>query len=112
MSKEKRVIRQNFRFSKSELDELEKKCDDLKITKTDFISSLIFDTKIKKNTSKDNLKYLNAINRIGNNLNQGIRILHTKNMQDELSDEDYSKLLNKLIIIENQLNAIYEEVSE
>lgn len=112
MTKEKRDIRVNFRFTKSEIDELEKKCDELKITKTDFVSSLIFDTKIKKDNSKDSLKYLNAINKIGNNINQIARLLNTKNLKNELKDDDYSNLLDKLIIIESNLSNIYKEVSK
>lgn len=110
MSKEKRDIRQNFRFSKAEIDELEKKCDELKITKTDFIATLIFDTKIKKNESKEKVNYLGAINKIGNNLNQAVRLLHTKNLDNNLKDYDYEQLLNQLIIIENQLDNILKEL--
>lgn len=110
--KEKRDIRVNFRFTKTEIDELEKKCDELKITKTDFISTLIFDTKIKKDTSKDSLKYLNAINKIGNNINQIARLLNSKNLKNEIADDDYSNLLDKLIIVESNLQNIYKEVSK
>ena len=57
------------------------------------------------------MKFLQTINKIGNNLNQAVRTLHTKNMKDELRDEDYEKLLNKLIVVEQQLNNIFVEVS-
>ena len=106
--KEKQI---NVRVSQIEFDELKLKSDELKITKSEFILKLIFGEKIKKNTSKDNLKFLQAINKIGNNLNQAVRTLHTKNMKNELKDTDYENLLNKLIIIENQLDSIYYEVS-
>jgi hypothetical protein len=106
--KEKQI---NVRVSQIEFDELKMKSDELKITKSEFILKLIFGEKIKKNTSKENLKFLQAINKIGNNLNQAVRTLHTKNMKDELKDEDYEKLLNKLIIIEEQLNNIFIEVT-
>ena len=106
--KEKQI---NIRVSQIEFDELKMKSDELKITKSDFILKLIFGEKIKKNTSRDNLKFLQTINKIGNNLNQAVRTLHTKNMKDELRDEDYEKLLNKLIVVEQQLNNIFVEVS-
>ena len=101
----------NIRVSQIEFDELKMKSDELKITKSEFILKLIFGEKIKKNTSRDNLKFLQTINKIGNNLNQAVRTLHTKNMKDELRDEDYEKLLNKLIVVEQQLNNIFVEVS-
>ena len=101
----------NIRGSQIEFDELKMKSDELKITKSEFILKLIFGEKIKKNTSRDNLKFLQTINKIGNNLNQAVRTLHTKNMKDELQDEDYEKLLNKLIVVEQQLNNIFVEVS-
>ena len=106
--KEKQI---NIRVSQIEFDELKMKSDELKITKSEFILKLIFGEKIKKNTSRDNLKFLQTINKIGNNLNQAVRTLHTKNMKDELRDEDYEKLLNKLIVVEQQLNNIFVEVS-
>lgn len=105
--KEKQI---NIRVSQIEFDELKMKSDELKITKSEFILKLIFGEKIK-NTSRDNLKFLQTINKIGNNLNQAVRTLHTKNMKDELRDEDYEKLLNKLIVVEQQLNNIFVEVS-
>lgn len=108
--KEKRDIRKNYKFSKTEIDELERKCSELKITETDFISTLIFDTKIKKNESKEKVNYLGAINKIGNNLNQAVRLLHTKNLDNNLNDYDYEQLLNQLIIIENQLDNILKEL--
>ena len=108
--KEKRDIRKNYKFTKTEIDELERKCSELKITETDFISTLIFEKNNKKNIAKESVNYLNAINKIGNNLNQAVRLLHTKNMKDELKDYDYEQLLNKLIIIEKLLNDIYKEV--
>ena len=98
-------------MSQIEFDELKMKSDELKITKSEFILKLIFGEKIKKNTSRDNLKFLQTINKIGNNLNQAVRTLHTKNMKDELRDEDYEKHLNKLIVVEQQLNNIFVEVS-
>ena len=106
--KEKQI---NIRVSQIEFDELKMKSDELKITKSEFILKLIFGEKIKKNTSRDNLKFLQTINKIDNNLNQAVRTLHTKNMKDELRDEDYEKLLNKLIVVEQQLNNIFVEVS-
>ena len=106
--KEKQI---NIRVSQIEFDELKMKSDELKITKSEFILKLIFGEKIKKNTSRDNLKFLQTINKIGNNLNQAVRTLHTKNMKDEWRDEDYEKLLNKLIVVEQQLNNIFVEVS-
>lgn len=106
--KEKQI---NVRVNQIEFDELKMKSDELKITKSEFILKLIFGEKIKKNTAKDNLKFLQAVNKIGNNLNQAVRTLHTKNMKNELKDTDYENLVNKLIIIENQLNNIYDEVS-
>ena len=106
--KEKQI---NIRVSQIEFDELKMKSDELKITKSEFILKLIFGEKIKKNTSRDNLKFLQTINKIGNNLNQAVGTLPTKNMKDELRDEDYEKLLNKLIVVEQQLNNIFVEVS-
>ena len=106
--KEKQI---NIRVSQIEFDELKMKSDELKITKSEFILKLIFGEKIKKNTSRDNLKFLQTINKIGNNLNRAVRTLHNKNMKDELRDEDYEKLLNKLIVVEQQLNNIFVEVS-
>lgn len=108
--KEKKEKQINIRVNQIEFDELENKSKELKITKSEFILKLIFGEKIKKDTSKDSLKYLQAIKKVGNNLNQAVRTLHTKNLKNELKDDDYSNLLDKLIVIEKQLDNIYFEV--
>lgn len=110
--KEKKEKQINIRVNQIEFDELENKSKELKITKSEFILKLIFDTKIKKDNSKDSLKYLNAINKIGNNINQIARLLNSKNLKNELKDDDYSNLLDKLIIVESNLSNIYKEVSK
>lgn len=110
--KEKKEKQINIRVNQNEFDELENKSKELKITKSEFILKLIFGEKIKKDNSKDNLKYLSSINKIGNNINQIARLLNSKNLKNELADDDYSNLLDKLIIIETNLQNIYKEVSK
>ena len=110
--KEKKEKQINIRVNQIEFDELENKSKELKITKSEFILKLIFGEKIKKDNSKDSLKYLNAIIKIGNNINQIARLLNSKNLKNEIADDDYSNLLDKLIIIETNLQSIYKEVSK
>ena len=57
----------------------------------------------------DLVKVIQSQNKIGNNLNQIARVLNTAKIENVLNIVDYKNLIDKLEIIENQLENIYKE---
>ena len=105
-NKEKQI---NLRLTSSEFEQLEKIALSKKITKSELILNLVFDKKVSKQVSRDLSKVIQSQNKIGNNLNQIARVLNTAKLENVLNIVDYKNLIDKLEIIENQLENIYKE---
>ena len=105
-NKEKQI---NLRLTLSEFEQLEEIALSKKITKSELILNLVFDKKVSKQVSRDLIKVIQSQNKIGNNLNQIARTLNTAKLENVLNIIDYKNLIDKLEIIENQLENIYKE---
>ena len=105
-NKEKQI---NLRLTSSEFEQLEEIALSKKITKSELILNLVFDKKVSKQVSRDLSKVIQSQNKIGNNLNQIARVLNTAKLENVLNIVDYKNLIDKLEIIENQLENIYKE---
>ncbi len=105
-NKEKQI---NLRLTLSEFEQLEEIAFSKKITKSELILNLVFDKKVSKQVSRDLIKVIQSQNKIGNNLNQIARTLNTAKLENVLNIVDYKNLIDKLEIIENQLENIYKE---
>ena len=105
-NKEKQI---NLRLTLSEFEQLEEIALSKKITKSELILNLVFDKKVSKQVSRDLIKVIQSQNKIGNNLNQIARTLNTAKLENVLNIVDYKNLIDKLEIIENQLENIYKE---
>ena len=105
-NKEKQI---NLRLTLSEFEQLEEIALSRKITKSELILNLVFDKKVSKQVSRDLIKVIQSQNKIGNNLNQIARVLNTAKIENVLNIVDYKNLIDKLEIIENQLENIYKE---
>ena len=105
-NKEKQI---NLRLTLSEFEQLEEIALSKKITKSELILNLVFDKKVSKQVSRDLIKVIQSQNKIGNNLNQIARVLNTAKIENVLNIVDYKNLIDKLEIIENQLENIYKE---
>jgi hypothetical protein len=97
-----------------ELDTLlSSKANQANLTKSDYIRSLIIDSKIDCKKSKKDDYFSSLIihfSKIGNNLNQLTRALNIANKKDELNNYDFELLLDELAMINNQLNEIKKEL--
>ena len=105
-NKEKQI---NLRLTLSEFEQLEEIALSKKITKSELILNLVFDKKVSKQVSRDLVKVIQSQNKIGNNLNQIARVLNTAKLENVLNIVDCKNLIDKLEIIENQLENIYKE---
>ena len=105
-NKEKQI---NLRLTSSEFEQLEEIALSKKITKSELILNLVFDKKVSKQVSRDLSKVIQSQNKIGNNLNQIARVLNIAKLENVLNIVDYKNLIDKLEIIENQLENIYKE---
>ena len=105
-NKEKQI---NLRLTLSEFEQLEEIALSKKITKSELILNLVFDKKVSKQVGRDLIKVIQSQNKIGNNLNQIARTLNTAKLENVLNIIDYKNLIDKLEIIENQLENIYKE---
>ena len=105
-NKEKHI---NLRLTASEFEQLEEIALSKKITKSELILNLVFDKKVSKQVGRDLIKVIQSQNKIGNNLNQIARVLNTAKIENVLNIIDYKNIIDKLEIIENQLENIYRE---
>ena len=101
----------NVRVNQEILNILELKAKASNMSKTEYVTRAILDSEIKvTNNSKDISKLIGSINKIGNNINQIARNLNVANKQDKLDYINYDNILDKLIIIQYQLNEILKSV--
>jgi len=96
----------SIRLSEEVIKTLEFKSKAININKTAYITKSILDSDIKADNSRDIRSLLNAINKIGNNINQIAHTLNIANKNDNLKDVKYDDLLNQMIIIEHHLKDI------
>ena len=99
----------NIRVDENVFNLLEFKSKSINLSKTDYIIKAIINSDIKIDNSKNLLELINAINKIGNNINQISKNLNIAHNSDKLGSVNYNNLLDKLIIIEAQLEDIYKE---
>lgn len=86
------------------------KLNELKISKTEYITQLIQNDQIVKDPSKEVSKLVFQTNKIGNNLNQIAFNLNVANQKNNLDNTNYQELLSQLIYIELQLTNQISEV--
>ena len=100
-----------FRISKELKDLLESKSKNASMNSSEFLRQLILSSQINiKATNKKDIKELIwNINKIGVNINQLSHGLNYSIQMEKLDSYNYKNLINKLIIIENQLDSILEK---
>ena len=100
-----------FRISKELKDLLESKSKNASMNSSEFLRQLILSSQINiKATNKKDLKELIwNVNKIGVNINQLAHSLNYSIQMEKLDSYNYKNLINKLIIIENQLDSILEK---
>lgn len=79
------------------------------ITISNYIRNTITNSDLKVDNSKNIGKLIGSVNSVGNNLNQIAHNLNKANNSNKLDDVNYDSILNKLIIIEQQLNEMIKE---
>ncbi|MDN5127374.1 hypothetical protein PJV90_03395 [Aliarcobacter butzleri] len=100
-----------FRISKNLKDLLELKSKNSNLSASEFLRQSISSSNINvKPLNKKDLKELIwNINKIGTNINQLTHGLNYSIQMEKLDSYNYKNLINKLIIIENQLDSILEK---
>lgn len=100
-----------FRISKELKDLLNSKSQEANMNSSEFLRELILSSQINiKTTNKKDLKELIwNVNKLGVNINQLSHGLNYSIQMKKLDSYNYKNLINKLIIIENQLDSIIEK---
>ncbi len=100
-----------FRISKELKDLLNSKSQEANMNSSEFLRELILSSQINiKTTNKKDLKELIwNVNKLGVNINQLSQGLNYSIQMKKLDSYNYKNLINKLIIIENQLDSILEK---
>ena len=100
-----------FRLSQQQKQLLDSKAKALNMNSTQFLIKYIESSNINvKPTNKKDLKELIwNINKIGTNINQLSHGLNYSIQLEKLDSYNYKNLINKLIIIESQLDSILEK---
>jgi hypothetical protein len=100
-----------FRLS-PELDDLLKlKSEKANLNASEFLRKFIESSSVvvKANNKKDLNKLILKLNNICTNINQLSHSLNYSIQMEKLDNYNYSNLINKLVIIENQLDLILEK---
>ena len=100
----KRLI--SFRFDEEIIKTLDLKSKAVNMNRTEYITKAIIDSDIQVDNSRDIGRVIGSINKIGNNINQIAKNLNVARNENKLNEVDYDSILNRLIIIEHQLNNI------
>ena len=97
----------NFRISEEQLDLLKLKAESVNMNLSEFLikSTETSNINLKSSNKKDLKKLIWNINKIGVNINQ---LSHGLNYS-KLDKYSYYNLINKLVIIEKQLDSILEK---
>ena len=96
----------NIRLTKELYNMLIMKSEASNLSYSNFLRSLIINTEIKIDNSRDISKLIGSVNKMGNNLNQIAHTLNVANNKDKLDDIEYDKILNELILIEQYLKEL------
>lgn len=96
--KEKRSVKKSFRFTQSEWNQIEKKCNLIKITPTQYFQQLAISGRTAKNDClKEKQRYLAQIAKVSSDINLIARKLCNGTRLDSLA-------LNILLKIERKLD--------
>jgi hypothetical protein len=100
-----------FRISKDLKDLLELKSQNANMSASEFLRQFISSSNIniKTNNKKELKELLWNINKIGTNINQLSHSLNYSIQMEKLDSYNYKNLINKLAIIESQLDSILEK---
>ncbi|MCT7631139.1 DUF1778 domain-containing protein [Aliarcobacter butzleri] len=100
-----------FRLSQEQKQLLDHKAKALNMNSTQFLIKYIESSNInvKTNNKKDLKELIWNINKIGTNINQLTHGLNYSIQLEKLDSYNYKNLINKLIIIENQLDSILDK---
>lgn len=100
-----------FRISKDLKDLLESKSQYANMSASEFLRRFISSSNIniKTNNKKELKELLWNINKIGTNINQLSHALNYSIKLEKLDSYNYKNLINKLAIIESQLDSILEK---
>ena len=100
-----------FRLSPDLDDLLKLKSEKANLNASEFLRRSICFTRIiiEANNKKDLKELIWNINKIGTNINQLSHSLNYSIQMEKLDNYNYSNLINKLVIIENQLDLILEK---
>ena len=100
-----------FRISKDLKDLLELKSQYANMSASEFLRQFISSSNIniKTNNKKELKELLWNINKIGTNINQLSHALNYSIKLEKLDSYNYKNLINKLAIIESQLDSILEK---
>lgn len=100
-----------FRLSQQQKQLLNSKAKALNMNSTQFLIKYIESSNInvKTNNKKDLKELIWNINKIGTNINQLTHGLNYSIQMEKLDSYNYKNLINKLFIIENQLDSILDK---
>ena len=100
-----------FRLSPELYDLLKLKSEKANLNASEYLRKFIESSIIvvKANNKKDLKELIWNINKIGTNINQLSHSLNYSIQMEKLDNYNYSNLINKLVIIENQLDLILEK---
>jgi hypothetical protein len=100
-----------FRLSQELDDLLKSKSEKSSLNPSEFLRKFIESSSVvvKANNKKDLKELIWNINKIGTNINQLSHSLNYSIQMEKLDKYNYSDLINKLVIIENQLDSILEK---
>jgi hypothetical protein len=94
----KKEVRKTLRFSADEYKQIEKNLDEHKLTFSDFARSAILKKKVHTKLTAD---MIYQVQRVGNNLNQIVKLMHTQNLKKDPIPN--SEVIKKLIEIEKAI---------
>ena len=100
-----------FRLSQEQRQLLDSKAKSVNMNSTQFLIKYIESSNItiKPSNKKDLKELIWNINKIGTNINQLSHGLNYSIQLEKLDSYNYKNLINKLIIIENQLDSILDK---
>ena len=76
---------------------------------SEFVRECIVSSDVKIDNSKDILKLVFQMNKIGNNINQIAHKLNIAHNSNKMNDINYTNLLDELIVIEHFLKELSDE---
>jgi len=99
-----------FRLSNELYEILNIKAKDSNKSRSDYLRTLILNSRVKVDNSKDMATLIGNINRIDNNITKIVDKLTELNSYNTLDDAKYENLLDMITIIEYQLTDILKSI--